>query len=177
MVSKPSWCALPPHESLEPLPQVLAPRCDWALYRVRGGFPRPRRPSLGSGQDPGDAIVPAHAEALCRAGQQAVGAVVRSPQQNRELCRGHGVTGAGSDARFSDELMGQSAVGTLPGSFNEGRAPDCLWGESGGWLREAGSLVTGVWACGPQRDEGLQEEPGDADCGDQEERASKMPLC
>lgn len=89
MVSKPSsWCALTPHESLEPLPQVLAPRCDWALFRVRGGFPRPRRPSLGSGQDPGDGRGPAHAEAPRRDGRQAVGAVVRAPQQNREHCQG-----------------------------------------------------------------------------------------
>ena len=91
-----------------------------------------------------------------------------APQQSRECCR-RGATG--------DELTGQGAAGTPPGSVSEGRAPDCLWGKRGGWLREVGSSVTGVWACGPQRDEGLQEEAGDADCGYWEERASKTPLC
>lgn len=86
------------------------------------------------------------------------------------------MTGTGSDARCSDELTGQGAAGTPPGSISEGRAPDCLWGERGGWLREAGSSVTGVWPVVP-REMSLQEEAGDADCGDWEERASKTPLC
>lgn len=78
------------------LSQVLAPRCDWALYRVRGGFPRPRHPSLGSGQDSGDGRGPARAQALRRGDQQVVGQwwVL---QQSRECCqRGRG-DGRGAD--------------------------------------------------------------------------------
>lgn len=79
-----------------------------------------------------------------------------------------GARGARADVQLSNPLMGW---GPHQGAVNEGRTPDCLWGE-----RAASSVtVTDVWVASPSRGVRGVRRRG-ADCGDWKEGASKT-LC